>query len=167
MAVTEGHDRVGMGLACRVGGGVLGGLTGGVAFGLIMQWLGWLPTVAKLAEGNSLFVGWCVHMAIAAFVGAMYAVLFGWMAEALVASAVLGVMYGAIWWVLGGLTLMPLRLGSGLFVFNTAAWQSLAGHLIYGLVLGIAYVLFMPNHARHSQPAPQHRASSVDRARTY
>ena len=76
-------------------------------------------------------------------------------------------MYGAIWWVLGGLTLMPLRLGSGLFVINTTAWQSLAGHLIYGLILGIAYVLFMPAHARPSQPAPQHRASSDVRARTF
>jgi hypothetical protein len=167
MAVTEGHGKVGMGLACRVGGGVLGGLTGGVAFGLIMQWLGWLPTVAKLAEGDSLFVGWCVHMAIAAFVGATYAVIFGFMAEALAASAVLGLMYGAIWWVLGGLTLMPLRLGWGLFVINTTAWQSLAGHLIYGLILGIAYVLFMPAHVRPSQPAPQHRASSDVRARTF
>jgi hypothetical protein len=166
MVTAEGGREVRMGLACRVGGGVLAGLAGGVAFGLIMQWLGWLHTVARLAEGDSEFVGWCVHMAIASFVGATFALIFGAMAEALAASVVLGTIYGAIWWVLGGLTLMPLRLGLGLFVFNTTAWQSLAGHLIYGLILGIAYVLVIPAHARPSQLPPQHRAP-VARARTF
>jgi hypothetical protein len=166
MTMTEGEQTVRTGFACRVGGGVLGGLAGGVVFGLMMQWLNWLPTVAKLAEGDSVFVGWCVHMAISAFVGATFAIIFGVMAEVLAAATVLGLLYGAVWWVLGGLTLMPLRLGGGLFVFNTAAWQSLAGHLFYGLVLGIAYVLFMPLHARPSQPAPQHRAPA-QRARTF
>lgn len=159
MAMTEVEQTARTGFVCRLGGGVLGGLAGGVVFGLLMQWLHWLPTVAKLAEGDSVFVGWCVHMAIAAFVGATFAIIFGAMAEVLVSSTVLGLFYGAIWWVLGGLTLMPLRLGAGLFVFNTAAWQSLAGHLLYGLALGIAYVLVMPMHARPAHPAPQHRAN--------
>lgn len=43
--------------------------------------------------------------------------------------------------MLGGLTLMPLQLGLGLFVLDTAAWQSLAGHLAYGLPLGVIYAL--------------------------
>ncbi|HEX2357800.1 MAG TPA: hypothetical protein VHI50_15240 [Micromonosporaceae bacterium] len=159
MTMTQDEHIMRTGFVCRLGGGVLGGLVGGVVFGIMMQWLNWLPTVAKLAEGNSVFVGWCVHMAIAAFVGATFAIIFGAMAEALAASTVLGLLYGAIWWVLGGLTLMPLRLGGGLFVFNTAAWQSLAGHLLYGLALGIAYALVMPLHARPAHPVAQHRAT--------
>ncbi|WP_319460330.1 hypothetical protein [Micromonospora sp. RTP1Z1] len=132
------------GLVCRVGAGVIGGLAGGVVFGVMMQALGMLPMVARLVDGESVLVGWGVHLAISAFVGTTYALIFGALAEVLVASAVLGVLYGAFWWVLGGLTLMPLRLGLGMFVLNSAAWQSLAGHLAYGLVLGLAYALVIP-----------------------
>ncbi len=39
-----------------------------------------------------------------------------------------------IWWVLGALPLMPLRLGMPEFEINTTTMQSLMGHLLFGLV---------------------------------
>ncbi|MDP1588994.1 MAG: hypothetical protein Q8M07_14685, partial [Prosthecobacter sp.] len=51
--------------------------------------------------------------------------------------AAMGVMYGLMWWVLGALLLMPAKLGMPTFQFNTMAWQSLMGHMIFGAILGL------------------------------
>jgi hypothetical protein len=34
---------------------------------------------------------------------------------------------------------MPAKLGMPVLQLNTTAWQSLMGHLLYGLVLGIVF----------------------------
>jgi hypothetical protein len=43
---------------------------------------------------------------------------------------------------------MPLWLGMTAFQFNTMAWQSLMGHLIYGLLLGLVYAVTRPRLTR-------------------
>jgi hypothetical protein len=63
-------------------------------------------------------------------------------------STGLGLGYGVVWWVLGGLLIMPAWLGMGVFMFNTMAWMSLLGHLIYGLLLGVVYALVAPRLSR-------------------
>jgi uncharacterized membrane-anchored protein YhcB (DUF1043 family) len=45
---------------------------------------------------------------------------------------------------------MPARLGMGVFTFNTMAWLSLVGHLVYGLALGIVFALL--SRRRHGEP---------------
>ena len=51
-----------------------------------------------------------------------------------------------VWWILGGLILMPVFLGMPAFAplmmpeMQTVAMGSLMGHLIYGLILGATYV---------------------------
>jgi hypothetical protein len=125
----------------RIWAGVAGGFVGGVVFGILMQVTGAIPVVASLIDQESVAVGWALHMGIAVFVGATYAIIFGFFSEGVPLSVVLGAFYGTIWWVLGGLTLMPLRLGLGLFVFDASAWQSLAGHLAYGLTMGLVYAM--------------------------
>jgi len=65
-----------------------------------------------------------------------------------VPAGLIGLGYGLVWWVLGPLVIMPARLGMGLFMFNKTTWQSLMGHLIYGLVLGVVYVLTRPRLRR-------------------
>lgn len=125
----------------RVGAGIAGGLVGGVAFGLLMQATGIIPMVAMLVGSSSPLVGWLVHLAISAAIGASFAVLFGRYATSASRSVAVGVGYGAFWWVLGGLLLMPVRLGMEPFVLSTTAWQSLIGHLLYGLLLGLTYAI--------------------------
>ena len=56
--------------------GVAGGLIGGIAFGILMQTMTMLGMVAMLVGSTSLAVGWLVHLAISAFIGACFAVLF-------------------------------------------------------------------------------------------
>ena len=128
-------------LPTRLVAGIAGGLAGGVMFGILMQMMDMITMVAMLVGSESVVVGWLVHLAISAFIGASYAVLFARFATRLVPAALIGMGYGMVWWVLGALLLMPAKLGMPTFTFNTTAWQSLMGHLLYGLVLGIVYAL--------------------------
>jgi uncharacterized membrane protein YagU involved in acid resistance len=127
----------------RISWGIVGGLAGGVGFGILMQLMDIIPMVAMLVGSESPVVGWLVHLAISAFIGASYAVLFGRWATSVGPAVLIGLAYGVFWWVLGALTLMPARLGMDLFAFNTMAWQSLIGHLIYGAILGAVFALLV------------------------
>ena len=135
-------------LPTRLLAGIAGGLAGGVVFGVLMQMMGMIPMVAMLVGSKSVAVGWLVHLAIAAFIGATFALLFARWAARLVPGALTGMGYGVVWWVLGALLIMPARLGMDVFVLNTTAWQSLMGHLIYGLILGVVYAVVRPRLRR-------------------
>ena len=125
----------------RVLTGAVGGIAGGVLFGLLMQMMGMIPMVAQLVGSDSSAVGWLVHLAISAFIVATYGILCARYAARLVPAAVTGLLYGAAWWILGALVLMPARLGMPTFTLNTTAWRSLMGHLLFGLVLGLGYAI--------------------------
>jgi hypothetical protein len=123
-------------LPARLAAGVAGGLAGGVVFGVLMQMMDMMPMVAMLIDSGSVAVGWLVHLVIAAVLGGVFGLVAApWLGGLATAGAV-GLVYGLVWWVLGALAIMPARLGMDLFVLNTTAWQSLTGHLVYGLLLG-------------------------------
>jgi hypothetical protein len=128
--------------------GIVGGLVGGVAFGILMQLTGMIPMVAMLVGSDSAGIGWLVHLVISAGIGASFGLLLGAWATTMASSTGLGLGYGVVWWVLGGLLIMPAWLGMGVFMFNTMAWMSLLGHLIYGLLLGVVYALVAPRLSR-------------------
>lgn len=131
--------------------GVIAGLVGGLGFGILMQQEGMLPVVASLVGGRTSSLGWIVHLAIATFVGVSFAIIgvsfaifFARVATGFLSSTLFGLLYGAFWWVLGGLFLMPVWLGMQAFVIDGTAWKSLIGHLIYGTLLGAVYGLMSP-----------------------
>ncbi len=117
--------------------GVLGGLAGGVVFGVLMTVMGMMPMVAMLVGSESVAVGWVVHLAISAFIGAVFGVLLAARVTSFAAGAVLGLVYGVAWWVLGPLLIMPAQMGMPLFTVDAMAVNSLVGHLLFGLVLGV------------------------------
>lgn len=129
----------------RVFAGAIGGLVGGLIFGVLMHMMHMMGMVAMLVNSDAVAVGWLVHLAISVFVGVSFAVLFSRLATSVLSSTLIGAGYGIVWWVLGGLILMPARLGMDLFMFNTTAWQSLMGHVIYGVLLGLVYGLIQPH----------------------
>ena len=145
---TASVSRVTTAMPMRVAAGVAGGLIGGVVFGVLMQMMDITPMIAMLIGSDSIVVGWLVLLAISAFIGVTFAVLLGRWATSVALSVALGMGYGVIWWVLGALILMPAKLGMGVFTFNTMAWQSLMGHLIYGALLGAAYAMILPRLRR-------------------
>lgn len=127
--------------------GAAGGLVGGLIFGVLMQAMGMLPMVAQLVGSTSVLVGWVVHLAISAFIGVTFGLLLGPWATTLARGAALGAAYGLLWWVLGGLIAMPARMGMPVLELSTMAWQSLMGHLLYGLALGLTYVMLARRHS--------------------
>lgn len=140
----------------RTAAGIIAGLMAGLAFGIMMTLMkaptpdgGRIPMmmmVAMVVRSESLLVGWLYHLLNSAIIGVLFAFTLGTAADASPGRSVaLGAAWGVVWWVLGALILMPLLLGMPVFAalrmppMRSVAAGSLAGHLIYGVILGLAY----------------------------
>ncbi len=99
-----------------------------------------IGTIAMLVGSKSNAAGWAVHLMISMVIGIAFSVLMENRLKNLSAGLTYGMAYGIFWWVLGALILMPAKLNMPLFHFNTMAWQSLMGHVVFGLVLGALVV---------------------------
>jgi len=124
--------------------GVSGGLAGGVVFGAMMGMMGMLPMIGGMIGQPSAAAGAAVHLVNSAVIGAGFAVILGRLVSGVRNTTIAGLLYGAAWWVVGPLTLMPLFMGMGFGVNWTAAaaitmLPSLGGHLVYGTILGASY----------------------------
>jgi uncharacterized membrane protein YagU involved in acid resistance len=123
----------------RLLGGVGGGLAGGLLFGAMMHAMGMLEMVAALVGLESVWAGWVVHLGISALFGLGYALTFGGASRSWGHALGFGALYGAIWWVLGALLIMPGWLGMPVFQAGAMELQSLVGHIVYGLTLGLVF----------------------------
>lgn len=127
-------------------GGLVGGLAGRVVFGVMMAMMAMLPMIAGLVGSSAAAVGFLTHMVISPVIGASFGVLFGARSTSFGQGALWGLVYGAIWWVLGPLVIMPLMMGMGLQLgaaFSGPMLMSLMGHLIFGLVTGLVFAWFV------------------------
>jgi hypothetical protein len=136
--------------------GALAGVLAGIVFGIMMQMMsaptpegGSMPMMAMVAMvvgSQSLLVGWLYHLFNSAVIGALFGMLLGARVGGYGSGATWGALWGIVWWVLGGLILMPIFLNMPPFAalrmppMRPVAWGSLAGHLIYGVILGGAFV---------------------------
>ncbi|WP_298440870.1 DUF6789 family protein [Gordonia sp. (in: high G+C Gram-positive bacteria)] len=117
--------------------GAIGGVAAGMVFGMLMQMMGMIPMVASLVGSDSIAVGWFVHLLISAVFGVAFVLVVGRRLGSLRAAAGLGAAYGMVLWVVGPLLLMPAKLGMPLGQINATAVQSLMGHILYGVILGL------------------------------
>lgn len=120
-------------------GGVTGGLAGGLVFGAMMHSMGMMPMIAKMAGGDTVAMGWVMHLAISAFIGLTLGVILSRTRFGMAATIASGTAYGALWWVLGPLLLMPAKLGMPLFMINDMTLNSLMGHLLFGVIAGAVF----------------------------
>lgn len=143
----------------RVGAGVVAGLIAGLVFGMMMQLMnaptpegGQMPMmamVAKVVGSTSLAVGWIYHLFNSAVIGAIFAWLFSNRAVSVGRGLAWGAVYGIAWWIVGGQILMPIALGMPPFAsimmpdMRMVAIGSLIGHIIYGLILGGLFPVFV------------------------
>ncbi|WP_347755661.1 hypothetical protein [Agrococcus sp. ProA11] len=129
-------------LGRRALAGAVGGIAGGLAFGALMAMMGMLPMIASLVGSTSAAVGFGIHMVISVGIGIGLGltVLFAQLLSSYPRGLLIGLVYGAIWWVLGPLLLMPLMMGMAPFMFDAGSLPSLVGHLIYGGILGVVAV---------------------------
>lgn len=153
-----------------VGRGVLAGVVGGLLFTGVMARIGFFGTVARLVGGGSVAVGVLVHLVISVIIGAWYGLLFRRQTPDMAAALGWGTAYGFLWWVLGGVTLLPLFLGADVAWSAeqvAAAFPSLVGHLAYGAGLGVTFALlearydpwWVPRGAVQAARVARHRAA--------
>jgi hypothetical protein len=153
----------------RIVGSAVAGLGAGVVFGMMMQMMsaptpdgGRVPMMAMVASvvrSDSIFVGWLYHLFNSALIGAIFGLLLGARVENYGSGLLWGGLYGVVWWILGGLILMPLLLGMPIFAplmmapMRPVAWGSFVGHLLYGLILGAGFVWLSKPTARELRGA--------------
>ena len=120
--------------------GAFAGLMGGLAFGAVMVVSNMLPMVGMLIGQNDANIGFVVHIVISAIIGAGFGIVMAVnTAERPIITVLIGILYGFFWWILGGLILMPILLGmpGNVFVIGQMQIDSLIGHLMYGLTIGV------------------------------
>ena len=111
-----------------------------------------MPVIAMIGQivgSPTVTAGWLYHLFNSAVIGAIFGWLLGTRVYGYGSGFSWGAAYGFAWWILGGLILMPVMLGMPTFAplmmpeMQMVAVGSLVGHLIYGLILGGAYVAFV------------------------
>ena len=116
--------------------GVLAGLIGGLVFGVTMAEMGLLATIAQMVgpatELDPAVVGFLVVLVLAAALGAGFGALVWYQRPAAGETLFWGLVYGAFWWYLGPLTLLPLLQGDGL-TWDVNSAQA-AFPILFGLV---------------------------------
>lgn len=122
--------------------GALAGIVGGIVFGMMMTMM--MPPMMGMIGSliGAPQLGWPVHLVFSAIVGAGFGLLLGRRATDWGLAAGLGLGYGFLWWILGPLLIMPTWMGMGPMLvkaFDTPNLMSLVGHLVFGLVMGLAY----------------------------
>lgn len=135
--------------------GIVAGLIAGIAFGIMMTLMhaptpdgGSMPMMAMVAQvvnSSNLVVGWLYHLFNSAVIGALFGWLLGNRVMGLGSGFGWGAAYGVLWWVLGGLILMPVFLGMPAFaplqmpMMRPVAFGSLLAHVMFGLILGAGF----------------------------
>lgn len=150
----------------RIGASIIAGLIGGVVFGIMMQMMtaptpdgGQMPVIAMIGQivgSPTVAAGWIYHLFNSAVIGAVFGWLLGERVHGYASALGWGATYGFAWWIIGGLILMPLMLGMPPFApltmapMQMVAVGSLIGHLIYGSILGDAFVWLHQAAHRHT-----------------
>jgi len=139
----------------RMGASIVAGLIAGVVFGMMMQMMmaptpdgGQMPMIAMVGQivgSSTAGAGWLYHLFNSAVIGAIFGWLLGGRVHGYGSALGWGAAYGFVWWILGGLVLMPVLLGMPPFAplmmppMRMVAIGSMIGHVTYGLILGGAF----------------------------
>ncbi len=124
-----------------VAGGFAGTL-GGLIFGRWVSSGDYFPLLAGFGELSSRSMTIALHFAIALLIGVTFGLLFQRDVRGYGSCMGWGLGYGIFWWFFGPLTLLRLAAGMPLDWSadqGSAVFGSLVGHILYGLILGVAY----------------------------
>ena len=91
--------------------------------------------IGGMIDANKL-VGFILHIVFSAIIGAVYTAYFApnvKLGNPLMTIVVGGLIYGILWWIVGGNLIMPLIAGGDVFQFGLG--PSLYGHIIFGHAL--------------------------------
>ncbi|MDI9888838.1 hypothetical protein QMZ92_31925 [Streptomyces sp. HNM0645] len=139
--------------------GAAAGLVGGVGMGFWMSVsrpvmdTAMITMVAGLLGTTNAFAGWLIHLAIALFAGATFGIVLGPLAQRLAPAVALGLAYGAVWWTIGALWIMPANMGMPVFEWNDVTSSSLGAHLVFGLLAGATFAGIAQAMGKRTGPA--------------
>lgn len=88
------------------------------------------------------FVGFILHIVFSAIIGGLYTAVFVptvKLGNPLMNIVVGGLIYGLIWWIVGGNLILPIIAGGDVFAFGLG--PSLYGHIIFGHALAFLVTL--------------------------
>jgi ABC-type xylose transport system permease subunit len=123
-------------------GVAVAGLVGGLVFLPIITIVTGLPHLAAV-------VGVIVHLFISGLIGISYGLLFEHESPDFAAGIAWGLLYGLVRWFVGRLTLFPILQGLSFTWTHEAAADALPiliGHLIYGAVTAVIFLVFERRH---------------------
>jgi hypothetical protein len=129
-----------LGRALVVGG--FAGVLGGAVFGHWSSAGDFFPLIAGLGELHSRFATTALQFGVAMFIGGSFGLLFQRDVRGYGSSMGWGLGFAIFWWFLGPLTLFPLISRTSLdwsADHGSEVFGSLVGHILYGLILGVAY----------------------------
>lgn len=128
--------------------GIIAGLVATIVLSVLMVLKGMmgimpeLNVIAMLAGqmGGSTMMGWVAHFVVGAIIyGLAFANLRGMLPGG--SNLVKGIVLGIIGWLMMMVVVMPM-MGAGMFAMNMGMMATVATlmlHIIFGLVLGLAY----------------------------
>ena len=122
---------------------------GGLAGLLSAALLGWaldaqdqLRVFTGGLADDSRAVAWLVVLVVGLIAGAVFALLYPRPTDGAGAGLIRGTVYGFLWWVVGGLTVLPLIGGEGLnwsFSEVRGLFFTIPGYLLFGAGVGLSY----------------------------
>ena len=120
--------------------GIVPGVIAGYVF-LAYAGPGMQDMVGGMISADS-FVGFILHIIISLVIGALYTGLFMQyvdLGNPLVNIVVGGLIYGLIWWIIGGNIIAPIVSGGD--ILQLTVDSSFYGHIVFGHVLAFLVVL--------------------------
>lgn len=124
-----------------VAGGFAGTL-GGLVFSRWVSSGDYFPLLAGFGELPSRGATILLHFAVALLIGVTFGLLFQRDVRGYGSCMGWGLGYAIFWWFFGPLTVLRLAAGTPLewsAEQGSAVFGSLVGHILYGLILGVAY----------------------------
>jgi hypothetical protein len=151
-----------------LGWGAIAGLVGGAVVSPIMLATGVVTRIAGLDMELSTPGGIALHLLGGAAVGMTFGLLFRREGRSLGRGLCWGWVFGLLWWYVGPMTILPLwRTGEADWRPEAAAvlLPSLIGHLFYGGVTALTFLLLQRRYAHWYLLDPRNLAREQRRSR--